>query len=66
MIRAHSLNLVTILRDSALANRDAKTSAMYFEDHLKKYVAGSWEVSPLIMQQRNAALQRLKEKFGVG
>jgi hypothetical protein len=63
VIRANSLDLVTVLRDAAEANGNGETSAMYFEDHIKKYVSGSWSVSPLIKHHRNAAMERIKAAF---
>lgn len=57
------VDLVGLLREAASANRDPARAAMLFDDHLKRHHKGAWFLSPLIVEQSEAAKKRIKEAF---
>lgn len=60
ILRAGKTELVSLLRSAAAANRNAATSALYFDDHLKRHAGARWPVVDMIRVQREAATERLK------
>lgn len=66
IVRDQNIDVANLLRAAAAANRDAATSAMYFDDHLKKYARKGWPVVSVVQAQRDVTVKRLEMAFGQG
>lgn len=56
------IELLDVLNAAKTANADAKTAAMYFDDHLKKHTT-NWGVPKVVRSAQNASVERLKTAF---
>lgn len=56
------VELLDVLNAAKTANANAKTAAMYFDDHLKKYTT-NWGVPQVVRSAQDAAVERVKTAF---